>query len=101
MRLTNASSRPPAAAILAVASLHVAPLSRVTCTLPSAVPAQMTPAVIGDSAIAEIANHGIPPPLPPSPCGRILSAGLVLRSGLIAFHVSPRSAERNRNWPPV
>src|SRR5262249_16210612 len=87
--LTYASSRTPTAVALAVASFQLAPPSRVRRPLPSLAPAQMTAAVIGDSEIDEIANHGIPPGTPPSDDGRTLSAGLVLRSGLISVQWSP------------
>src|SRR5436309_1811955 len=88
-RLTYASSRAPSAVSLAVTSVHDPPVSLVTCTRPSLVPTQMTPAVSGDSEIDEIANQGMPPGRPPSDSGRILLAGLVLRSGLISAQWSP------------
>ena len=83
--LTYASARPPASVICGVTFVHVFPPSRVSWTLPSLVPAQMSPAVMGDSDMEEIANQGIPPGTPPSDDGRILSFGFVLRSGLISL----------------
>ena len=49
-----------------------------------AVPAQIVPLASVDSARYEMANHGMPPGTPPSDSGKILSAGFVLRSGLIS-----------------
>src|SRR5438445_116993 len=60
-----------------VTLVHVFPASRVTCTSPSLVPTQMTPACFGDSAIAWMTlPYSTPPiechmprgmPLPPPP----------------------------------
>jgi hypothetical protein len=44
----------------------------------------MTPAVVGDSEIEEIANHGMPPGHRPPTTAGSLSGGFVLRSGLIS-----------------
>src|SRR6185295_1803029 len=100
-RLTYASTRPPAAAIFAVMSVQAAPSLRVTCTLPSAVPAQITPFVTGDSEIDEIANQGMPPGTLPSDSRMIFAVSFVLRSGLISVQWSPRSVDRSSTWPPV
>ncbi len=64
-------------------SVHVTPPSRVPQTLPSSVPAQMTPKAFGDSAIEVIVPKGT------SPCSRS-----EVRSPEIAAQVSPRSNER-------
>src|SRR5262245_19500403 len=100
-RLTYASRRPPAAVIAGVTSVQDDPSFRVSCRLPSLVPAQITPRVSGDSEIEVIANHGMPPGRPPSDSGRIRLLSLVLRSGLISVHVLPRSGERRRNCAPA
>ena len=76
-RLTQRSTGAPAAASAGVMSVHVAPASRVSCTLPSSVPTQMTPAVTGDSDSVEIVQYGV--------LGKpIFDLSLVVRSGLIA-----------------
>src|SRR5438093_10836448 len=68
------------------------PASRVTCTCPSLVPAQMTPFSFGDSAIAKTTPAYSTPMLsgvsPPEICCRGLS--LSVRSGLISCQL----------WPP-
>ena len=43
----------------------------------------------------------MPPGTPPSDSGRILSAGFVLKSGLISVQWSPRSVDRNSFWAPA
>ena len=48
-RLIQTSAGPPAAVMFRVTSFQAPPPLRVTCTLPSSVPAQMIPAVTGDS----------------------------------------------------
>ena len=68
---------------------HVLPPSRVICRLPSSVPIQITPGVMGDSAIARIVQWNSAAVLsvtisPPDDCCFDLS--LVVRSGLITVH---------------
>src|SRR4051812_43498098 len=70
-RLTPAPARPRGDLIFGDTSPPAPPPFRVTCTFPSAVPAQITFAFSGDSEIIEIANHGIPPGTPPSDSGKI------------------------------
>src|SRR5437762_11111586 len=69
-----------------VTFVHVLPASRVTCTRPSLVPAQMTPACFGDSAIDMTTPAYSTPMLsgvrPPELCCRLLSFSV--RSGLIS-----------------
>src|SRR3989442_785984 len=68
----------------AVTLVQCAPASRVTCTWPSLVPAQMTPFSFGDSAIAKTTPAYSTPTLsgvsPPEICCFDLSP--VVRSGL-------------------
>ncbi len=83
--------------------VHVFPPSRVTCTFPSSVPTQMTSESSGDGAIAMIVQWNSAAVLsfemsPPEDCCFDLS--FVVRSGLIAVHVLPRSVERNSTFPP-
>src|SRR5438128_11292281 len=69
-----------------VTFVHVLPLSRVNCSTPSFVPAQITPACFGDSAIAKTTPPYSTPMLsgvrPPELCCRLLSFSV--RSGLIS-----------------
>ncbi len=70
--------------------VHVLPPSRVSCTLPSSVPAQITPALTGDSAIVRMVQWNSAAVLsvaisPPDDCCLLLS--FVVRSGLITCHV--------------
>src|SRR5205807_7650848 len=78
--------------IFAVVLVQCPPPSRVTCTWPSFVPAQMTPFSFGDSAIAKTTPAYSTPMLsgvrPPEICRRDLS--LSVRSGLISCQL----------WPP-
>src|SRR5262249_54990874 len=95
-RVTQASFGPPARAIASVASAQLAPPFVVTCTLPSSLPTQITPAVTGDSEIVVIVQNCIA-----APGGLIFVASFVVRSGLIASQWSPRSRDRNRTWAPA
>src|SRR6185437_9182676 len=78
------------------------PPSFVTCRLPSSAPAYNRPARFGDSANETIAGHDWTPSsfemrisLPFTPIVTMSSRlAPVVRSGLIAVHVRPRSAER-------
>src|SRR3954454_23993165 len=82
---------------------HVLPPSRVTCTLPSSVPAQMTFGSRGLSAMemmvqwnsARVLSFEMSPPL-----AICFDLSLVERSGLIIVHVSPRSLVLNSTFPP-
>src|ERR1700730_12105650 len=75
-----------------VTSCHVAPPSRVRCTSPSSLPAQISPFTSGDSATANaMAYHSVPvmspwigPPLRPSVRGSARE-----RSGEIFVHELP------------
>src|SRR5919199_6724430 len=76
-----------------VTFVHVVPPSRVTCTSPSFVPAQMSPFSRGDSAMANTTPAYSTPMLsgvrPPEIFWRLLS--FLVRSGLISRHVRPPS----------
>src|SRR6266571_4474530 len=69
------------------------PPSRVTCTSPSLVPAHSSPALSGDSAIANTTSPYSTPMLsgvsPPEICCRLRS--LSVRSGLITCQLLPPS----------
>src|SRR5207249_11754540 len=92
-----------APAMFGATLFQCAPPSRVICRLPSSVPAQMTFASRGLSAIemmvqwvsARVLSELIGPPL-----GFCLDLSFVVRSGLIAAHVVPRSRVRNSTLPP-
>src|SRR6185312_4466596 len=86
-----------------VTSAQCAPSSRVTCTLPSFDPAQMSPRVSGDSAIAKSVQQYSTPRLssvrPPELCMWAVSS--VVRSGLMIVHVLPPSVVRCTYWLPT
>src|SRR6185437_4544809 len=86
-----------------VTSVQCAPASRVTCTLPSLDPAQMSPRVTGDSAIANSVQQYSTPRLssvrPPELC--ILAVSAVVKSGLITLHVWPPAVVRCTYWLPT
>src|SRR5499427_10975690 len=76
-----------------VTLVQLLPPSRVTCTSPSLVPAQITPACFGDSAIANTTPAYSTPILSPvrppeNPC---LLLSFVVRSGLITCQLLPPS----------
>ena len=79
--------------IFDVTFVHVLPASRVICTSPSFVPAQMRPFSSRDSAIANTTPAYSTPMLsgvsPPELCWRDLS--LSVRSGLITCQLWPPS----------
>src|SRR5262245_8999509 len=83
--------------------VQVLPPSRVTCTLPSSVPAQTTFASRGLSAIemivqwnsARVLSLEISPPL-----DTCFVLSLVVRSGLMIDQCSPRSAVLKSTLPP-
>src|SRR5574341_2515716 len=75
----------------AVTFVQFGPPSRVSCTMPSFVPAQITPACFGDSAIAKITGAYSTPMLSPvsppeNPC---LLLSFEVRSGLMTRQLSP------------
>ena len=79
--------------IFLVTSLQLFPPSRVICTSPSLVPAQITPASFGDSAMAKTVPAYSTPMLsgvsPPEICCLLLS--FRVRSGLIICQLFPPS----------
>ena len=84
--------------------VHVLPPSRVTWTLPSSVPTQMTLRFFGDSEMTKmvqwfsaVESSSVNPP---DSCCFCFSGSLVVRSGEIRSHDSPLSRERNRNCAP-
>lgn len=89
--------------ILAVRLVQVLPPSRVICTRPSLVPAQMTPVCLGDSARAKTtpaySTPILSPVSPPEKPIRLLS--LRVRSGLTIFQVLPPSVVTWTNWLPT
>src|SRR6266508_2236967 len=74
-----------------VTSFHFAPASLVYQTLPSFVPAQMSPFSTSDVAIAKITSGANWPRLSPTmpPDGMILLGSWLERSGLITFQLCP------------
>ena len=90
--------------MFAATLVQVLPPSRVTCTLPSSVPTQITSRFFGDSAIAKIVQWFSAVELsrvsPPDSSCFCLAGSLVVRSGEMRSQESPRSRERNRNCAP-
>src|ERR1700730_8437216 len=79
------------------------PPSRVTCTWPSFVPAHITPASFGDSAMAITTEAYSTPMLSPvsppeNPC---LLLSFVVRSGLISCQLLPASVVWCTYWLPT
>ena len=71
---------------------HVAPLSVDTCTSPSSLPVQSTPAFTGDSAKAKIvAYHSVPvmSPLTGPPLRPMVFVSASVRSPEILSHDAP------------
>src|ERR1700704_3067883 len=87
----------------AVTLVQCAPASRVTCTSPSLVPAQISPFSRGDSAIANTTPAYSTPTLsgvsPPDNCWRDLS--LSVRSGLMTCQLCPPLVVRWTCWEPA
>src|SRR5437899_490778 len=86
-----------------VTLVHDLPPSRVSCTWPSFVPAQISPFSFGDSVIAITTGKYSTPMLsgvrPPEICCLLLS--FVVKSGLIVFQVMPPSLLMWTNWLPA
>ena len=90
--------------MFAVTLVQCAPPSRVTCTRPSLVPAQMTPFSIGDSAIAKTTPAYSTRQVVERQAAGVADASLVsfsVRSGLIAFQVWPPSVVACTYWLPT
>src|SRR6266542_4922136 len=89
--------------IFDVTFVHVFPPSRVSCTRPSLVPAQISPFSSLDSAIANTTPAYSTPMLsgvsPPELCCLLLSFSV--RSGLITCQLLPPSVVRCTNWLPA
>src|SRR5437016_11950987 len=99
MLLTNPHD--PRFGTFAVTFDQLLPPSRVTLTVPSLLPVQMTPRSIGDSSIA-MSVHGtscVSGHNPGGICCLLLS--FVVRSGLMTDHVRPPSADSCTNWLPA
>ena len=101
-RLTHVPSGTSVRGTFARTFVQDLPASRVTCTLPSSVPAQITPASTGDSTtLMSVACVSAPPRSPIAGAGPDVSSGLLVdKSGLMISHVSPRSALRIRRLLP-
>src|SRR5258706_16414312 len=84
-------------------SAHLPPLSRVTYTLPSLLPVQITPRALGDSLIAKSVPPYSTPMLsgvsPPELC--CLDLSFRVRSGEMTFQLLPPSTDVCTNWLPV
>src|SRR5579872_2143050 len=83
--------------------VQVLPASRVTCTLPSSVPTQMTLGSRNDGAIVRIVQWNSAAVLsttiaPPDDCCLLLS--FVVRSGLMISHDCPWLTDLKRTLPP-
>src|SRR6266852_8566498 len=86
--------------IFLVTFVQFLPPSRVICTNPSLVPAQITPASFGDSAIAKTTPAYSTPMLSPvrppeNPC---LLLSFEVRSGLITCQLLPPSVVTCTYW---
>src|SRR5437867_9155038 len=89
--------------IFLVTLVQFFPPSRVIWTSPSLVPAQITPASLGDSAIAKTTGAYSTPMLSPvsppeKPC---LLLSFEVRSGLITCQLLPPSVVWCTNWLPT
>src|SRR4249919_1046757 len=90
---------------LPVTLLQCAPPSRVTCTLPSSVPTQMTLPSRGDSLIEKIvvciSAEELSTVMPPDSSCFCLFGSLLVRSGEMRSQVWPWLRLRNRNCEPM
>src|SRR3981081_2251784 len=89
--------------IFAVTLLQFLPPSRVICTRPSLVPAQISPFSFADSAIANTTGAYSTPMLSPvsppeNPC---LLLSFVVKSGLISCQLLPPSVVWCTYWLPT
>src|SRR4051812_12793608 len=88
---------------LGVTFVHVFPSSRVSCTRPSIVPAQMAPLARGDSAMAkttiELSTYRLSGTRPP--LERCLVVSFVVRSGLMTSQLWPPFRVRCMYWLPT
>src|SRR6476619_4946571 len=89
-------------------SVNVAPLSRLTCRLPSSVPAHTTPRAAGDSEIAMIVLNEVTPSFfescavfPGAPITATLQRSTCFVRSALAVQASPRLSDRNRRSPPI
>src|SRR6266849_257661 len=89
--------------IFADTLVHVLPASRVTCTWPSLLPVQITPACLGDSAIAIKVPPYSGPMLSPvrPPEGPSLLLSFRVRSGLITCQLCPPLTVVCTYWLPA
>src|SRR5579863_10001410 len=89
--------------IFSLTRVHVFPPSRVTLTVPSFAPVQITPACLGDSAmdirVSAYSGPMLSPVKPPEDCCLLLSFNV--RSGLINFQLCPPSVVMCTNWLPA
>src|SRR5216117_2268379 len=87
--------------MLDVTLVQLLPPSRVTCSRPSFVPAQISPGFKGDSAIAKITSPYSTPMLsgvrPPEICCRLRS--LSVRSGLITCQLL--TTDGGKSWQGI
>src|SRR5438874_11285032 len=86
-----------------VTFVHVFPSSRVSCTKPSIVPAQMTPLAVGDSEMAkttiELSTYRLSVTSPPLERCLVVSFGV--RSGLMTSQLCPALRVRCTYWLPA
>ena len=89
--------------MFSVTFVHVEPPSRVTCSSPSFVPAQINPSCTGDSAIPNTtpaySTPMLSPVSPPESTMRLWS--LSVRSGLITSQLWPPLRVRCTCWLPT
>src|SRR5215813_8825912 len=88
-------------------SVNVRPPSRLTCRLPSSVPAHTTPGITGDSLTAMMVLYADKPSFldscdlsPPTPMTVTLHRSTCLVRSALATHDVPRSYDLNSRLPP-
>src|SRR5690348_15199705 len=88
-------------------SVKVRPPSRLTCRLPSSVPAQTTPGMTGDSDTAMIVPYCDRPSFleswvlsPPTPITVTLHRSICFVRSALCTHDVPRSYDLNSRLPP-